>query len=84
MEKTQVNHKWISARAYAKETGLGEEKLKQFIKAEKLEGLITEDGYYKVKVYNDDSVSKKEYEALKEKFVELKTKFTMVQNIVSE
>lgn len=83
MEKIQVNHKWISARAYAKQTGLGEEKVKQFIKNGKIEGELTDDGYYKVKVYTGDSVSRKEYEALKEAYVELKTKINMVQNIVS-
>lgn len=77
----EVNHKWMSARAYAKATGLGEEKVKQFIKAGKIEGQMTDDGYYKVKVYKDDAVSRKEYDALNKKYIELETKFKMVEQL---
>lgn len=77
-----VNHKWLSARAYAKQTGLGEEKVKQFIRTGKIEGLQTEDGYWKVKVYDDDAVSRKEYDALNEKYIKLETKYKMVEQIL--
>lgn len=38
----QINHKWISAEAYAKATGLSPEKAKQMIRNGTLEGTQTE------------------------------------------
>lgn len=69
MEK--INHKWVSAKAYAEATGLGVEKVKQFIRAGKLEGFQTEDGYWKVKVYDNDAVSREVYEELLKKYERL-------------
>lgn len=71
MEK--INHKWVSARAYAEATGLGVEKVKQFIRNGKIEGEQTEDGYWKVKVYENDAVSREVYEELLKKYERLKT-----------
>lgn len=70
MEK--INHRWISAKAYAEATGLGSEIVKQFVRDGKLEGEITEDGYYKVKVYDEDAVSREVYEELLKKYESLK------------
>lgn len=70
MEK--INHKWMSAKAYAEATGLGVEKVKQFIRDGKIEGLKTEDGYWKVKVYDNDAVSRDVYEDLLKKYENLK------------
>ncbi len=80
MEK--VNHKWISAKAYAEATGLGPEKVKQFIRTGKLEGLQTEDGYWKVKVYSEDAVSRKIYEKEVERRIEAETTLEMMKKIL--
>lgn len=80
MEK--INHKWVSAKAYAEATGLGAEKVKQFIRDGKLEGLQTEDGYYKVKVYNNDAVSQEVHQKVVERMVEAETKLEMMKNIL--
>lgn len=77
-----VNHKWISAKAYAEATGLGAEKVKQFIRDGKLEGLQTEDGYWKVKVYDNDAVSRDVYEKEVERRVKAETKVELMKNIL--
>lgn len=82
MEK--LNHKWISAKAYSDATGLGVEKVKQFIRSGKLEGQITEDGYYKVKIYNNDSVSREVYEREVERRVKAETMLKSVKNLLQE
>lgn len=80
----EINHKWVSAKKYAEETGLGAEKVKQFIRAGKLEGEQTEDGYWKVKVYKDDAVSKKVFEEEHNKRIEAETTIKLLQNILLE
>lgn len=79
-----VNHKWLSATEYARQTGLGVEKVKQFIRDGKLEGLQTEDGYWKVKVYNDECVSKEFFEKEHQKRVEAETTLKNIQNMLRE
>lgn len=80
MEK--INHKWVSAKAYAEATGLGVEKVKQFIRTGKLEGLQTEDGYWKIKVYDNDAVSRDVYQKEVERRVEAETKLELMKNIL--
>ena len=50
--------------------GLGVEKVKQFIRDGKIEGEQTEDGYWKVKVYNDECVSKEVFDEEHQKRIE--------------
>ncbi len=82
MQNIQVNHKWLSAKAYAEQTGLGVEKVKQFIRAGKIEGEQTDDGYWKVKVYKDDAVSREEYNKVLEENTELKTTLNMMKKVL--
>ena len=79
-----INHKWVSATEYARETGLGVEKVKQFIRDKKIEGEQPEDGYWKVKVYNDECVSKEVFEEEHQKRVEAETTLKNIQNILKE
>lgn len=79
-----INYKWFSATEYARQTGLGVEKVKQFIRAGKLEGEQTEDGYWKVKVYNNECVSKEVFEEERKKRVEAETTLKNIQNILKE
>lgn len=80
MEK--INHKWVSAKAYAEATGLGAEKVKQFIRDGKLEGLQTEEGYWKVKVYDNDAVSREVYQKEVERRVAAETKLETMKTIL--
>ena len=82
MQKVQVNHRWISASEYAKQTGLGVEKVKQFIRAGKIEGEKTEDGYWKVKVYKDDAVPKKIFDEEHNKRIEAETLLNAMKKIL--
>lgn len=79
-----INHKWMSATEYARQTGLGVEKVKQFIRNGKIEGEQTEDGYWKVKVYNDECVSKEVFDEEHQKRVEAETTLKNIQNILKE
>lgn len=79
-----INHKWVSATEYARQTKLGVEKVKQFIRDGKLEGEQTEDGYWKVKVYNDECVSKEVFEEEHQKRVEAETTLKNIKNILKE
>lgn len=80
--KENINHKWVSAKAYAEATGLGVEKVKQFIRAGKLEGLQTEDGYWKVKVYDNDAVSRDVYEKLQERCLKAETTVELMRKVL--
>ena len=79
-----INHKWMSATEYARQTGLGVEKVKQFIRNKKIEGEQTEDGYWKVIVYNDECVSKEIFDEEHQKRVEAETTLKNIQNILKE
>ena len=78
------NHKWVSATEYARQTGLGVEKVKQFIRAGKIEGEQTEDGYWKVKIYDNECVSKEVFEEEHQKRLEAETTLKNIQNILKE
>lgn len=80
----EVNHKWLSATEYARQTGLGVEKVKQFIRDKKIEGEQTEDGYWKVKVYDNKCVSKEVFDEEHQKRVVAETTLKNIQNILKE
>lgn len=84
MQGIEVNHRWVSASEYAKQTGLGVEKVKQFIRTGKIEGERTDDGYWKVKVYKDDAVAKKVFDEEHNKRIEAETTIKLLQNILLE
>lgn len=64
--------------------GLGVEKVKQFIRDGKLEGEQTEEGFWKVKVYNDECVSKEVFEEEHQKRIEAETTLKNIQNMLKE
>ena len=80
----EVGHKWISATEYAKQTGLGVEKVKQFIRDKKIEGEQTEDGYWKVKVYKDECVSKEVFNEEHQKRLEAEITLKNIKNMLRE
>lgn len=72
---------YLSARAYAKQTGIGEAEVKkQLIKGE-LEGFTT-DNQYKVKVYRDGNVSYKQYETVLKRAIEAEAKLEQAKSIL--
>lgn len=82
MKKMEINHKWISAKKYAEETGLSPEKVTQFIRDGKIEGLQTDKGYWKVKVYKNDAVSREVYEKEHERRIEAENTIQMLRKIL--
>ncbi len=62
--------------------GLGVEKVKQFIRDGKIEGTQTEEGYYKVKLYNNECVSKEVFEEEHKKRIEAETTLKNLINIL--
>ena len=80
MEK--INHKWISAKAYAEATGISPEKAIQMIHNGVLEGTQTDKGYWKIKVYDNDAVSREVYQKEVERRVEAETKLELMKNIL--
>lgn len=69
----EVNFFYLSARAYAKQTNIGETEVKKQLIKGTLEGIIT-DNQYRVKVYKNGGVSQKEYDALLERTAIAETK----------
>lgn len=74
----------ISNRIRKTNTAYGVEKVKQFIRDGKLEGEQTEEGYWKVKVYKDDCVSKEVFEEERQKRIQAETTLKNIQNILME
>lgn len=61
---------------------LGVEKVKQFVRAGKLDGEQTDDGYWKIKVYNDDCVSKEVYDKEVERRIKAETTLETLKKII--
>lgn len=77
----EVPFYYLSARAYAEQTGIGvAEVVKQF-NSGNLEGLKT-NGQYKIKVYKNDSVPYKNYKQVLQENVELKTRLEAIRRLV--
>lgn len=77
----EVPFYYLSARAYAKQTGIGEAAVKkQLIKGE-LEGFTT-DNQYKIKVYRDGNVSYKQYETVLKRAIEAEAKLEQAKSIL--
>lgn len=58
----EINHCYISAKAYSKQTGLGVEEVKRLCRIGRIPCERTKKGYYKIKIYKNDYVSKEEYD----------------------
>lgn len=78
----ELNFKFVSAEKYSKLTGLGVEEVKRLCKINKLEHEMTEGGYYKIKVYKNDCVSKSDYERVKQENIEMKTTLENIKKIM--
>lgn len=76
--------KYLSAEKYSKESGLGVEEVKRQCKAGKIPCFMTEGGYYKIPVYEDDVVPIDRYKEEKRKRIEAETKLTVIRKMLSE
>ena len=74
MTEEQIPFYYVSPKEYSEQTGMWIEDVKRLIREGRLEGEHNkETGYYKVKVYRDEAVSRKEHEALLQELVKYKT-----------
>lgn len=72
---------YISLSEYAKRYKMNKDTVKQMIRRGEVKAIITDAGYYKIKV-GGDMVPRKEYDALNEKYISLKTKIELIMNVV--
>lgn len=77
----EVPYYYLSARAYAEQTGIGVEEVKKQFRNGKLEGLKT-NGQYKIKVFKNGSVPYENYEKVLQENIELKTKLDTIKSLV--
>lgn len=77
----EVPYYYLSARAYAKQTGIGEAEVKKQLKRGELEGLIT-DAQYKVKVYKNGGVSYEQYAEVLRRMIEAETKVKQMKELI--
>lgn len=68
MSEEEVPYFFMSPAEYSKQTGMWVEDIKKWIREGELEGFHNkETGYYKVKVYKNEAVSRAEHEAVLQK-----------------
>ena len=78
----EVPYYYLSARAYAKQTGIGEAEVKKQLNKGELEGFHTE-GQYKVKVYKNGGISYEQYVAVLKRAIEAETKLKQVKEMIN-
>ena len=79
----EVNHIYMSPKEYHDATGgcIGVEEIKRLCRIGQIPCLRTENGYYKIKVYKDDCVSREEYERIVKENIELKQILFNINNL---
>lgn len=81
-----VNHVYMSPKQYHNATGgvIGIEEIKRLCRIGKIPCERTQNGYYKIKVYKDNCVSREEYEKVIKENEKLKTIIRNIYNISKE
>lgn len=74
----KVNHYYLSASEYSKQTGMGVEEVKRLCRLGRIPCEFTEGGYYKIKIYKDNCISIEEYNKVIKENEKLKT---IIKNI---
>lgn len=64
---------WVTPKEYSEQTGMWIEDVKRLCNTGKLECEKSPGGYYRIKVYKDESVSREEYERIKTELEKYKT-----------
>lgn len=77
----EVPYYYLSARAYAKQTGMGAAEVKKRLIKGELEGFQTQ-GQYKVKVYKDGGVPLKQYESVLRRALKAEAKLEQIKMTV--
>lgn len=82
----EVNHIYMSPKQYSKATGgnIGVEEIKRLCRIGRLPCEMSEGGYYHIKVYKDNCVSREEYDRIIKENERLKTILKNIYNISEE
>lgn len=79
----EVDHVYMSPKQYHNATGgqLGIEEIKRLCRIGRIPCEMTKNGFYKIKVYKDNCVDKKEYDRVVRENIELKTLLKNINNL---
>ena len=79
----EVNHIYMSPKEYHDATGgcIGVEEIKRLCRIGQIPCLRTDGGYYKIKVYKGDCISREKYEKIVQENIKLKQILSNINNI---
>ena len=75
--------KYVSAEEYSRQSGIGVEQVKRLCRNGQLKHYMTEGGYYKIAVDNDNTVSKEEYEKVFERAIKAETTLEQITKMLT-
>lgn len=76
--------KYVSAEEYSRRSGMGVEEVKRQCRIGNIPHVMTEKGYYKIEVYDNDVVSRKQYDQVVEENAKLKTTVINMKSILNQ
>lgn len=76
--------KYVSAEEYSRRSGMGVEEVKRQCRLGNIPHMMTEKGYYKIEVYDNDVVSRKQYDQVVEENAKLKTTVINMKSILNQ
>lgn len=76
--------KYVSAEEYSRQSGMGVEEVKRQCRLGNIPHMMTEKGYYKIEVYDNDVVSRKQYDQVVEENAKLKTTVINMKSILNQ
>ncbi len=76
--------KYVSAEEYSRQSGMGVEEVKRQCRLGNIPHKMTEKGYYKIEVYDNDVVSREQYDHVAEENAELKATIKNMKSILSQ
>lgn len=76
--------KYVSAEEYSRQSGMGVEEVKRQCRLGNIPHKMTEKGYYKIEVYDNDVVSREQYDHVTEENAELKATIKNMKSILSQ
>ncbi len=75
--------KYVSAEEYSRQSGLGVEEVKKQCRNGKIKCLITDGGYYKIPIYNDDVIPKEIFEEEHQARIKAETKLSLLKQVLN-
>lgn len=81
----EVNHTYMSPREYSKATGntIGVEEIKRLCRIGRIPCEMSKGGYYYIKVYKDNCVSREEYNRVVKENIKLKALVKNINNLTN-